>query len=196
MKNFVILLAFSLCTCIVSSQEKKSINIQRISKPPKIDGLLDDTAWQNAEVATDFVQFRPEMGITETPETRTVVKIAYDDDAIYVGAYLYDDPSKIMRQFTSRDNFGQSDFFAFILNPNNDGQNNTEFFVFSSGTQADALESDILTVCRSSSCPAPVKLNFTPELFPSNGLPVDFTNIGHALVEHVAVEKPAEHKGK
>ena len=141
MKNFVILLAFSLCTCRVSSQEKKSINIQRISEPPKIDGLLDDTAWQNAEVATDFVQFRPEMGIKETPETRTVVKIAYDDDAIYVGAYLYDDPSKIMRQFTSRDNFGQSDFFAFILNPNNDGQNNTEFFVFSSGTQADALES-------------------------------------------------------
>ena len=92
MKNFVILLAFSLCTCRVSSQEKKSINIQRISEPPKIDGLLDDTAWQNAEVATDFVQFRPEMGIKETPETRTVVKIAYDDDAIYVGAYLYDDP--------------------------------------------------------------------------------------------------------
>ena len=47
----------------------------------------------------------------------------------------------ILKQFTQRDNFGQSDFFGIIFNPNNDAQNNTEFFVFSSGTQADAIES-------------------------------------------------------
>ena len=32
-------------------------------------------------------------------------------------------------------------FFALVLNPNNDAQNNTQFFVFSSGVQADALAS-------------------------------------------------------
>ena len=141
MRNQVFLLLFTFFCCSLFSQEKKSLNIKRTETAPKIDGILDDTVWQDAEEAKDFIQSRPEMGITETPETRTVVKISYDDDAIYVGAYLYDDPSKIMRQFTSRDNFGQSDFFGFVLNPNNDGQNNTEFFVFSSGTQADALES-------------------------------------------------------
>lgn len=136
---FFFFLYFSIST--IYSQEKKSITIERTSTPPKIDGILNDEAWQNIEEAKDFVQFKPEMGIKETPETRTIVKITYDDDAIYVAAYLYDDPSKIMRQFTSRDNFGQSDFFGFALNPNNDGLNNTEFFVFSSGTQADAIES-------------------------------------------------------
>ncbi len=40
---------------------------------------------------------------------------------------------------TSRDNFGQSDFFRVTLNPNNDSQNDTQFVVFSSGQQADAI---------------------------------------------------------
>ncbi len=47
----------------------------------------------------------------------------------------------MMRQFTSRDNFGQSDFFGAVINSNNDAQNDIEFFVFSSGTQADAVAS-------------------------------------------------------
>ncbi len=67
--------------------------------------------------------------------------MTYDDSAIYIAAYLYDSTNDIMTQFTQRDNFGQSDFFGMIFNPNNDAQNNTEFFVFSSGTQADAVES-------------------------------------------------------
>ncbi|WP_400079911.1 DUF5916 domain-containing protein [Winogradskyella sp. R77965] len=137
-----------LCLCfpllcfynIASSQEgKKTLNIQRAERPPKIDGVLNDDVWKNADIATDFIQFRPEIGNTPPPEERTEVKMTYDDEAIYVAAYLYDDPSKIMRQLTSRDNFGQSDFFAVVLNPNNDAQNDTQFFVFSSGQQADAI---------------------------------------------------------
>ena len=44
-----------------------------------------------------------------------------------------------MKQFTTRDNFGQADFFLISINPNNDGQNDTEFLVFSTGTQGDAI---------------------------------------------------------
>jgi hypothetical protein len=135
----IICLLFSFCYLASFAQEKKTVNIVRTSIAPKIDGVLDDEAWKNAEEAKDFTQFRPEMGIKDSTEIRTIVKITYDDNAIYFGAYLHDDPSKIMRQFTTRDNFGQSDFFGVVLNPNNDGQNDTEFFVFSSGTQADAI---------------------------------------------------------
>ena len=72
---------------------------------------------------------------------QTKVKVTYDDNAIYFGAYLYDDPEKIMSQITQRDSFGQNDFFMVVLNPNNDAQNNTIFIVFSSGSQADAIAS-------------------------------------------------------
>ncbi|WP_439151203.1 DUF5916 domain-containing protein [Winogradskyella sp.] len=115
------------------------MNIVRAEKAPKIDGVLDDDVWENAEVATGFVSFRPTIGQTMPSEERTEVKMTYDDEAIYVAAYLYDDPSKIMSQLTDRDNFGQSDFFLLVLNPLNDSQNDTAFFVFSSGQQADAI---------------------------------------------------------
>lgn len=123
----------------LKAQEKKRLSIVRTEIPPKIDGILNDSIWQEAQPASGFVQFQPEMGIQETLSNRTVVQMTYDDNAIYVAAYLYDDPLKIMRQFTGRDSFGQNDFFGVILNPNNDAQNDTEFFVLPSGTQLDAV---------------------------------------------------------
>lgn len=141
MNKSLLLLFILLSSTVVISQEKKTLNITKTAEAPKIDGVLDDVVWQVAEKAKGFIQYRPEMGIKEDDQFRTVVKVSYDDNAIYVGAYLYDDPSKIMRQISSRDNFGQSDFLMLILNPNNDAQNNTFFVVFSSGTQADAVAS-------------------------------------------------------
>lgn len=135
-----ILTCFFICfPLILLSQEKKTLQIERVLSPPKIDGVLNDEAWLHAEEAKDFTQFRPDMGISELDHQKTIVKMAYDDNAIYISAYLHDDPQNIMKQLTSRDNFGQSDFFFVVFNPNNDALNDTEFIVHSSGTQADAI---------------------------------------------------------
>jgi len=141
MKSLFLFLILFISTFSFAQLEKikKEYTTTKITTPPKVDGVLDDLAWNDAEEANGFIQFKPTMGIEETSKNKTIVKVTYDDNAIYIGAYLYDDPSKIMNQFTSRDNFGQSDFFGLIINPNNDAQNDTEFFVFSSGTQADAV---------------------------------------------------------
>jgi len=140
MKSSLLILLFSFSFSFAQlDQIKKEYTVLKTSNAPKIDGILDDEAWGKADEAKDFIQFKPTMGIAETNTNKTVVKITYDDTAIYIGAYLYDDTDKIMRQFNSRDNFGQSDFFGVIFNPNNDAQNDTEFFVFSSGNQADAV---------------------------------------------------------
>ncbi|WP_204345246.1 DUF5916 domain-containing protein [Psychroserpens algicola] len=146
--RFVFIALFTLSYCAYAQDsdttqeeviEKKQLQISRTTTAPKIDGILNDLVWENADIATDFIQFRPDMGKAATEDIKTVVKMAYDDSGIYVAAYMYDDPKLISKQFTSRDNFGQSDFFLVVLNPNNDAQNDTEFFVFTSGTQADAV---------------------------------------------------------
>ncbi|MEM6722341.1 MAG: DUF5916 domain-containing protein [Bacteroidota bacterium] len=137
-------LVFLLCcftmNCIAQdSIPKKTYNIKRAVSPPKIDAVLDDAVWKDAEIATDFIQFRPAIGNTLPEHQKTTVKMSYDDNAIYVAAYLKDNPEDIMRQFTSRDNFGINDFFIIAINPNNDGQNDTYFVVFPNGSQADAI---------------------------------------------------------
>lgn len=135
---YLIIIAISL-TSTIYSQNKKTLSIQRTDQAPKIDGILNDAAWQNAQTATNFTSYTPEIGKVAPHNERTEVKMSYDDKALYVAAYLYDNPSNIMKQLTSRDNFGHNDYFMVVINPNNDGQNDTEFIVFSSGTQADAL---------------------------------------------------------
>jgi hypothetical protein len=118
---------------------KKAVNATRISSAPIIDGKLDDAAWKNVEEAKDFVMYQPGNGDAEHPKRRTIVKTVYDDQAIYFGVYLYDEhPDLIPMQFGPRDDVGQVDLFQVSINPNNDGQNDTEFLVMSTGVQADS----------------------------------------------------------
>ncbi len=123
----------------VISQNKKVYNIERTDNPPKIDGILDDKVWSDTEIATDFIQFRPDVGNGLNEDQKTIVRMTYNDHAIFVAAYLKDQPENIMRQITQRDDFGQNDFFGLVINPNNDAQNDTQFFVLASGTQTDAI---------------------------------------------------------
>lgn len=117
---------------------KKSYQTKFVEISPKIDGVLDDVAWQNANIATDFIMFRPTSGLPEPDNLKSEVKIVYDNEAIYFGAYLHDDkPQEIPMEFQTRDNFGSADFFGIVLNPLNDGINQTEFFVMSTGNQND-----------------------------------------------------------
>ncbi len=118
---------------------RKKISAIRVSKAPKIDGKIDDDAWNKAEEANNFIMLRPDNGKTEPNTHKTRVKLVYDDQAIYVSAKMEaPDPSKIPAEFTNRDNIGNADFFLITINPNDDGQNPFEFIVTSSGVQADA----------------------------------------------------------
>ncbi len=137
-KLFFILTLFTF-TISFSQSTKKSIAATRISNAPEIDGSLDDEAWINAEEAKNFVMFEPGNGTKEPANRKTIVKVIYDDEAIYFSAQLFDDnPADISMQFGDRDRIGQVDYFQVNLNPFNDGQNDTEFIVMSTGVQGDA----------------------------------------------------------
>ncbi len=138
LRRITILLTI-LCSIWSFSQEKKEIQAIRISNPPKVDGVLDDLVWQNIPPAKDFYMFQP-TNQGSPPEThQTEVRMAYDDKAIYFAAYIYDnEPDKILRQFSQRDNvFVQADLFEIAINTYNDGLNEIRFQVTSAGTIGD-----------------------------------------------------------
>ena len=139
MKNITIIILFFFTTLIYSQDKKKEIQAVRINESPKIDGKLDDSAWKNANTAGDFTMFEPGSGNPEPKDQKTEVKIIYDDEAIYIGAAIYDaNPENILRQFTERDNFGTTDVIGLSINTNNDGQNEFWFLVTAAGVQIDA----------------------------------------------------------
>lgn len=139
MKIYLFILSLFFFSYSYSQLSKKSVHALRINESPTIDGVLDEKFWKNADTAKDFVMYEPGNGESEPTNRRTIVKVAYDDQAIYFGVELFDDnPGEIPMQFGIRDQIGQVDYFQVNINPYNDGQNDTEFIVMSTGAQADA----------------------------------------------------------
>lgn len=134
-----ICLSLLLLGCVSLFSQVKTLQAVKTDQPPVIDGNLDDTAWKEAPVvATDFIQNFPTFGLPASQ--KTIVKAAYDNSAIYIGAYLYDDPSQIRKQITARDEDQQKDldYFSVFLDTYNDHQNGFQFLVTSSNVQTDA----------------------------------------------------------
>jgi hypothetical protein len=124
--------------------QKKSLKTVPIQAGITIDGNLNEPNWKNAPVAKDFYMFAPDNGKQISPNKETQVKILYDNEAIYVGATLYDDePNKILKEITQRDDQGTSDNFGIFINGFNDGQQDFRFFCTASGTQMDCLATDV-----------------------------------------------------
>jgi len=103
----------------------------------KLDGVLDEAAWQTAPLADHFIEYRPKPGRPERLPTE--VRVLYDDAAIYVGAKLME-PSQdsIRRELTQRDYARNTDMFALFLDPYRDHLNGYGFFVLSTGVQMDS----------------------------------------------------------
>jgi hypothetical protein len=123
-----------------SQSPKKTLHTQFCNEKISIDGKLTEAIWKNAEIATDFVMINPDNGKPELKERRTEVKVVYDNDAIYIGATLFDnEPSKIRKELTLRDNDASADMFGVFINGYNDGQQEARFAVSAAGVQIDAM---------------------------------------------------------
>ena len=113
----VLTLTISYQLTAVSSDTtiKKDLTALKTDQPPTIDGVLDDTCWQDAPQATGFTDER-----TEKPaKNQSVGQLVYTDTAIYVGLHLYDDmPDKIVaRQTKDQTRIRGEDSVSFSLDP-------------------------------------------------------------------------------
>ncbi|HNW98668.1 MAG TPA: DUF5916 domain-containing protein [Bacteroidales bacterium] len=121
-----------------SQTQPRQLKAIRITTPPKINGILDEVIWKDVPVASNFIQYDPING--QPSNFKTEVHVTYDDNALYIGAYLYDTlPAGIFAQFGERDDGNlNADYFSFNINPFCDGQNALIFAVSASGIQVDA----------------------------------------------------------
>lgn len=116
---------------------KKEVGALRIDSTIEIDGRLIEENWLKAEVATGFIQEDPYPG--KKAGLESVIRVLYDDDAIYIGARLHDsEPDRILRELTERNDIGNADHFEVLIDPYRDGINGYSFAVTSSGVQRDA----------------------------------------------------------
>ena len=124
-----LLILFSFLTQAQKKNGTYRIHIKRAESPIVIDGIADDKAWESTDVAKDFFMVLP---MDQGPATQeSEIRMAYDDDHIYLLAIFYNNTrgpnyvESLRRDFA----FGKNDNFLLFLDPFN---NQTTGFTFGS----------------------------------------------------------------
>jgi hypothetical protein len=124
----------------VRAQKKNytyQLHIHRASSPIKVDGILDEDSWKQAEVASSFFMVLPMD--TSLAQVRTEVRMTYDNDNLYLVAVCYNFlPGPYMVESLKRDfSFVKNDNFLLFLDPFDDQTNGFSFGVNAAGAQWD-----------------------------------------------------------
>ncbi len=143
MKTTLLVLALAMTAGLASAQPvaapppaRLQIQAVRLAAPVTIDGLLDEAVWRDSPPFTELVQSEPVEGAR--PTERTEVRIAYDDDALYVGARMWDEhPDSILARLTRRDVSVDADRLNFYLDPFHDRRSGYYFMLNAAGVQFD-----------------------------------------------------------
>jgi hypothetical protein len=99
---------------------------------------LTDEDWALALPATSFTQRDPDEG--KAPTERTEIRFLFDDDALYIGARLYDtEPIQISRRLSTRDSSADADVLSVYLDPMHDKLTGAIFRVSAANVQQDSI---------------------------------------------------------
>ena len=142
-----LLLAPALCLAAAPAAAAaggKELRIAQLETAPRIDGVLDDHAWEQATQVHDFHQVEPlEFAV---PAERTEVRVFVTRDALYVGARLYQDPARITANIQKQGADAQvyeDDWFGFDIDPWNERRNGYFFIVNPNGVRWDGAFKNI-----------------------------------------------------
>jgi Domain of unknown function (DUF5916)/Carbohydrate family 9 binding domain-like len=142
MRSAFITLLCGLLSLSLQAQ-KKNDNFQYKIRPAtsaiKIDGLIDEKAWQDADEVADFFMVLPMD--TSRATIKTAVRMTYDNDNVYIVATNYNgENGKPVVESLRRDfGFGKNDNFLVFIDPFNDQTNGFAFGANAVGAQWDGM---------------------------------------------------------
>lgn len=117
----------------------QSVEPARADKPPTIDGVLDDPAWEAAPMIDAFTQVDPLVGAP--PSEPTEVRILFDDDAIYFAIRCLDrEPGRVVAtQMKRDDSLDADDHVVIVLDTFDDDRTGYMFQIGAAGGRLDAI---------------------------------------------------------
>jgi hypothetical protein len=120
------------------TDDKLVVKAIRLNESVIVDGVLSESIWKNGHGVTKFTQRDPIEGAKPTEQTE--VRVAYDDNAIYIGARMHDSaPDSIIAQLARRDAIISSDYFMFFIDPYYDRRSGFYFGLTAAGTLLDGV---------------------------------------------------------
>jgi hypothetical protein len=112
----------------------------RIELPPVLDGKVDDAVWAAVPVTSAFTQKFPGEG--RPPEEKTHLRVAYDDEALFIALECEQRRAPIVSRLTRRDRMVESDWVSVSVDTRGDGRSGFDFTVSAAGVLADSIRFD------------------------------------------------------
>ena len=142
LKFICCLLSLFIFSCLsfgASNQSPEVLTFPRLSKAPKIDGVLDNNLWEKEALKIEgFLQFLPkEKG---EPTQKTIAYVGMDYQNLYFAFRCFDsEPQKIRASITNRDNIMDDDWILISLDTFNEKRRAFWFIFNPLGVQLDAI---------------------------------------------------------
>src|SRR5688572_13483886 len=113
----------------------------RISDEIRIDGRLEESAWDLASPATDFYQW---ARIGQPATNKTEARFLYDDENLYVGVNMWDADidKRVVNELKEDYNFRDTDGVSIILDTLNDNRSGFIFGTNPAGARRDGQVSN------------------------------------------------------
>ncbi len=122
-----------------SLQNQYSVNIKKISEKVVIDGVLNESFWNQTDVAQNFWMCYPVDNQRITKDLDTEVRLAYDDQNMYISAVCYGDDNYIIQTLKRDIDLPKGDAFGLVIDPVNEKTNGFAFGVSPAGVQSEIL---------------------------------------------------------
>ncbi|MEQ8534372.1 MAG: DUF5916 domain-containing protein, partial [Imperialibacter sp.] len=118
-------------------QSKYQLRIERAKDPIVLDGELNESTWQTADVATDFWMKFPRDD--QKAPRQTEMRAAYDEKFLYISAVCYDTSYYVVQTLKRDIRYFDGDGIAVVLDPVNKKTNGFFFGVSPMNVQAEDL---------------------------------------------------------
>lgn len=144
LKTYTTLFLFIMLSSSALAQKKNAkyeLKLKPASSEIRIDGIMDERAWEDADLASKFFMVQPMD--TSFAKVRTDVKMSYDKDFLYLIAICYHEPGPYFVESLRRDfAFGKNDNFLLFMDPFDDQTNGFSFGSNAAGAQWDGIMYD------------------------------------------------------
>lgn len=139
--HLTVLLGTFICIPL-AAQEMEEVTVRDLSGDIKVDGILDDPAWQETPSIDNLIQVEPYPG--ELPSENTGIWLAYNKDALYIAVLCEDSsPDQIVATDMSRDAMlMDNDNIEIILDTFHDHRNAYYFATNAAGALVDGRISE------------------------------------------------------
>ncbi len=138
--SFVLLSIFLYADGLAQNKPGAQLHIKRATEEIKIDGVLDEASWQNADVAGKWFLNYPVD--TALAPKQTEARLTFDEHYLYFSFVCFDDQSRDMINSLRRDfDYERNDNVGMNIGPYNDRLNGFFFVLTPAGVQMEGTVS-------------------------------------------------------